>query len=83
MLLEKKLYRLKNIQTARVSTMKQKNKQSRKEKIKRFLKKRAPLWVFLSLATVIFFLSSTLLMGESYKDIVLIAMIWALPLFIH
>jgi hypothetical protein len=28
-------------------------------------------------------LASTLLMGESYKDIVLIAMIWALPLFIH
>jgi hypothetical protein len=54
-----------------------------KDKIKAFLKKRAPLWVFLTLATIIFFLSSTLLMGESYKDIILIAMIWALPLFIH
>ena len=56
---------------------------STKDKIKKFLKKRAPLWVFLTLATIIFFLSSTLLMGESYKDIILIAMIWALPLFIH
>ena len=63
--------------------MKQRYKPSKREKFKKFLRKRAPLWVFLSLATVIFFLSSTLLMGESYKDIVLIAMIWALPLFIH
>lgn len=54
-----------------------------KDKIKAFLKKRAPLWAFLTLATIIFFLSSTLLMGEAYKDIILIAMIWALPLFIH
>ena len=34
-----------------------------KDKIKKFLRKRAPLWVFLTLATIIFFLSSTLLMG--------------------
>ena len=54
-----------------------------KDKIKAFLKKRAPLWAFLTLATIISFLSSTLLMGEAYKDIILIAMIWALPLFIH
>ena len=51
--------------------------------IKQKIKNRLPLWVFLTLSTVIFFLASTLLMGESYKDIVLIAMIWALPLFIH
>lgn len=54
-----------------------------KDIIKQKIKKRLPLWVFLTLSTVIFFLASTLLMGESYKDIVLIAMIWALPLFIH
>jgi hypothetical protein len=54
-----------------------------KDKIKQQIKKRLPLWIFLTLATIIFFLASTLLMGESYKDIILIAMIWALPLFIH
>ena len=63
--------------------MKQRTKQSKRDKFKKFLRKRAPLWVFLTLATIIFFLSSTLLMGEAYKDIILIAMIWALPLFIH
>ena len=54
-----------------------------KDKIKQYFKKRIPLWIFLTLSTIIFFLASTLLMGESYKDIILIAMIWALPLFIH
>lgn len=55
----------------------------KKDRIKRYIKRRIPLWIFLTLSTIIFFLASTLLMGESYKDIVLIAMIWALPLFIH
>ena len=54
-----------------------------KDIIKQKIKKRLPLWIFLTLSTIIFFLASTLLMGESYKDIILIAMIWALPLFIH
>ncbi|MCQ2089732.1 MAG: hypothetical protein MJY93_05745 [Fibrobacter sp.] len=47
------------------------------------LKKKLPLLVFLALSTIIFFLASTLLLDDSYKDIILIAMIWALPLFIH
>lgn len=47
------------------------------------IKKRIPLLVFLTLSTTIFFLASTLLLDESYKDIIIIAMIWALPLFIH
>lgn len=46
-------------------------------------KKRIPLLVFLTLSTIIFFLASALLLDESYKDIIIIAMIWALPLFIH
>ena len=52
-------------------------------KIKKKMKKRIPLLIFLTLSTTIFFLASTLLLDESYKDIIIIAMIWALPLFIH
>lgn len=47
------------------------------------LKKRIPLFVFLTIATIAFFLASTLLLDDSYKDIILIAMVWSLPLFIH
>ena len=47
------------------------------------MKKRIPLFIFLAISTIIFFLASTLLLDDSYKDIILIAMIWALPLFIH
>ena len=47
------------------------------------MKKRLPLLIFLTLSTSIFFLASALLLDESYKDIIIIAMIWALPLFIH
>ena len=47
------------------------------------MKKRLPLLIFLTLSTTIFFLASALLLDESYKDIIIIAMIWALPLFIH
>lgn len=47
------------------------------------LKKRLPLLVFLAIATVAFFFASSLLLDDSYKDIILICMIWALPLFIH
>lgn len=53
------------------------------QKWKKKMKKRLPLLIFLSLSTVIFFLASTLLLDDSYKDIIIIAMIWALPLFIH
>jgi hypothetical protein len=52
-------------------------------KFKKKLKKRLPLLIFLTLSTTIFFLASALLLDESYKDIIIIAMIWALPLFIH
>ena len=47
------------------------------------LKKRLPLLIFLAVATVAFFLASSLFLDDSYKDIILICMIWALPLFIH
>lgn len=47
------------------------------------LRKRLPLLVFLAIATVAFFFASSLLLDDSYKDIILICMIWALPLFIH
>jgi hypothetical protein len=57
------------------------NKQT--NKFKKKLKKRLPLLIFLTLSTNIFFLASALLLDESYKDIIIIAMIWALPLFIH
>jgi hypothetical protein len=47
------------------------------------LKKRIPLFIFLAVATIAFFLTSSLLLDDSYKDIILIAMVWSLPLFIH
>lgn len=59
--------------------MEKENKKTLKEKIK----KRLPLLIFLTLSTIIFFLASSLLLDDSYKDIILIAMFWALPLFIH
>lgn len=54
-----------------------------KRKWKKKLRKKLPLLIFLSLSTFIFFLASTLLLDDSYKDILLVVMIWALPLFIH
>ena len=54
-----------------------------RKKIKRNLKRRLPLFLFLAICTVIFFLASFLLLEDSYKDIFLIIMIWSLPLFIH
>lgn len=50
---------------------------------KQKMMKRLPLLIFLTISTTIFFLASALLLDESYKDIIIIAMIWALPLFIH
>ena len=50
---------------------------------KQKMKKRLPLLIFLTISTTIFFLASALLLDESYKDIIIIAMIWAHPLFIH
>ena len=50
---------------------------------KQKMNKRLPLIIFLTISTTIFFLASALLLDESYKDIIIIAMIWALPLFIH
>ena len=55
----------------------------RLNKFKKKMRKRLPLLIFLTLSTTIFFLASALLLDESYKDIIIIAMIWALPLFIH
>ena len=54
-----------------------------RKKIKRNLKRRLPLFLFLAICTVIFFLASSLLLEDSYKDIFIIIMIWSLPLFIH
>lgn len=56
---------------------------TKSKKIIARLKKRLPLFVFLALSTIAFFLASSLLLDDSYKDIFLICMIWALPLFIH
>lgn len=53
------------------------------KKIKAKLKKRLPLFVFLALSTTTFFFASSLFLDEAYKDVILIVMIWALPLFIH
>ena len=47
------------------------------------MKKRIPLFIFLAVATAAFFLTSSLLLDDSYKDIILIVMVWSLPLFIH
>lgn len=55
----------------------------KRQKMKKFLKKRLPLFLFLAICTISFILASTLLLQDSYKDIFLIVMIWALPLFIH
>ena len=55
----------------------------KQKKIKENLKKRLPLFLFLALCTITFFLASTLLLEDSYKDIFLVIMIWSLPLFIH
>ena len=59
--------------------MRNEEKQTWKQKMKR----RLPLFIFLAISTTIFFLASALLLDECYKDIIIIAMIWALPLFIH
>ena len=47
------------------------------------LKTRLPLFIVLAVATAAFFLASSLFLDDSYKDIILICMIWARPLFIH
>lgn len=57
--------------------------ESKNEKFTQRMKKRLPLFIFLALATTCFFLASSLLLDDSYKDIILISMVWALPLFIH
>lgn len=57
--------------------------EQKKENFKQTMKKRIPLFVFLAIATLCFFFASSLLLDDSYKDIILISMIWALPLFIH
>lgn len=54
-----------------------------RQKIKKNLRKRLPLFLFLAICTTIFFLASFLLLEDSYKDIFLVLMIWSLPLFIH
>ena len=55
----------------------------KRQKIKKNLRKRLPLFLFLAICTPIFFLASFLLLEDSYKDIFLVLMIWSLPLFIH
>ena len=57
--------------------------EQKKDNFAQRMKKRLPLFVFLAIATTCFFLASSLLLDDSYKDIILIAMIWALPLFVH
>lgn len=57
--------------------------ETKAKKLKQQLKKRLPLLIFLSVCTLAFFFGSTLLLDDSYKDIMLVMMIWSLPLFIH
>lgn len=52
-------------------------------KIKTLLTGRLSLVLFLFLSFLVLFFSSTLLLGESYKDIFIVIMIWSLPLFLH
>jgi len=52
-------------------------------KIKMFLTRRLSLVLFLFLSFLALFFGSTLLLGESYKDIFIVIMIWSLPLFLH
>lgn len=52
-------------------------------KIKALLTGRLSLVLFLFLSFLVLFFSSTLLLGESYKDIFIVIMIWSLPLFLH
>lgn len=52
-------------------------------KIKKFLSGRFSLVLFLFLSFLALFFGSTLLLGESYKDIFIVIMIWSLPLFLH
>ena len=52
-------------------------------KIKMFLTGRLSLVLFLFLSFLALFFGSTLLLGESYKDIFIVIMIWSLPLFLH
>lgn len=51
--------------------------------IKKFLSGRLSLVLFLFLSFLALFFGSTLLLGESYKDIFIVIMIWSLPLFLH
>lgn len=55
----------------------------KKGKMNKKIRKRLPLIIFLVISTIIFFLASSLLLEDAYKDIMLVVMIWALPLFIH
>lgn len=47
------------------------------------LKRKAPIIAFLALTSVVFLLSSSMLLSGSCADIMLIVLIWCLPLFIH
>jgi hypothetical protein len=51
--------------------------------IKKILSGRLSLGLFLFLSFLAFFFGYTLLLGESYKDIFIVIMIWSLPLFLH
>lgn len=51
--------------------------------IKKNLSGRLSLVLFLFLSFLALFFGSTLLLGESYKDIFIVIMIWSLPLFLH
>lgn len=52
-------------------------------KIANYIKKRFSTLVFLVSALFLLFFVSSLLMGEASKDILLVALIWSIPLFIH
>jgi hypothetical protein len=50
---------------------------------KTLLKKKLPSLLFYLLSAVILILASSILFGESYKEIFIALMLWSLPLFLH
>ncbi|MFA6835034.1 MAG: hypothetical protein WCR04_01360 [Fibrobacteraceae bacterium] len=51
--------------------------------IKAFLKKKLSSLIFFGLSAIVLVLASTILFGESYKEIFIALMLWSLPLFLH
>jgi len=51
--------------------------------LKETLKKKFPTFIFFVLSAIVLILVSTILFGESFKEIFIVLMLWSLPLFLH